>query len=140
MNELVFKTPTDTEFIDVCVLIDEYELDNRNLYKNEFTIALLNNKLVAFGRLREHNDCKELCSIGVIKKHRTQKIGSSLIKHMINNVPAPIYVVCIIPEYFKKFGFKITRNYPLSIKNKMDYCTNDLPVPETYVAMVLENF
>lgn len=136
MKSLLFKTPSDKEFAEVCLLIKEYELDNRNLNKDEFTIALHNDELIALGRLRKHIDCIELCSIGVLKVQRNKGIGTALIKNIINKTTEPIYTVCIIPDYFSRFGFKLTDCYPESINNKINYCTNQLVVPETYVAMV----
>ncbi len=135
---MTFKTPSDKEFTEICTLINEYELDNRNLQQHEFTIALQNNQLIAFGRLRKHPDCMELCSIGVLKTGRNKGAGSALVTNIINNATLPIYVVCIIPQFFARFGFKVIMDYPQSIKEKINYCTCELIVPETYVAMKLE--
>jgi amino-acid N-acetyltransferase len=135
---MIFKNPSDKEFSEVCTLIKAYELDNRHLRKEEFTIALNNNQIIAFGRLRKHSDCAELCSIGVLKTDRNKGMGSALVKHIIQNSTLPIYVVCIIPEFFTRFGFKLTTNYPQSIAEKINYCTHELSVPQAYVAMVLE--
>jgi N-acetylglutamate synthase-like GNAT family acetyltransferase len=134
----IFKIPSHQEFTEVCELIKEYRLDDRDFKKEEFTIALQNNKLMAFGRLRKHTDCLELCSIGVLKTSRSKGIGTELVKHIINN-DFPIYVVSIIPDFFARFHFKLTSNYPSSIKQKINYCTQQLVVPEEYVAMVLDN-
>jgi len=136
---LTFKIPSDKEFSEVCSLIKEYELDNRNLQKEEFTIALQNAQLVAFGRLRKHADCVELCSLGVLKTNRNKGIGTALINYMISHTTPPVYLVCIIPDFFSRFGFKLATNCPASIKDKINYCSCQLVVPETYVAMVLEN-
>jgi N-acetylglutamate synthase-like GNAT family acetyltransferase len=139
MIELSFKTPTEEEFNHVCRLIKEYELDDRNLLKNEFIIALKNGKLTAFGRLKKYHDCAELCSVGVLKTHRNSHIGNELIQFILKQNIRPLYVVCIIPEYFQRFGFVVTENYPSSIQAKLSYCINQLPVNEKYVVMALKN-
>ena len=133
----IFKTPTDQEFQDICNYIHEFELDDRILLKQEFTAAFRDNKLVGFGRLREHADCTELCSLGVVAQHRRKGIGKALTAELVCKAPLNLYLVCIIPEFFVPFGFKIVKNFPSQIQNKLDYCTQELLVPETYVVMKL---
>jgi N-acetylglutamate synthase-like GNAT family acetyltransferase len=135
---LLFKTPTNKEFEAVCLFITQYELDSRNLQKQQFTIALRDNEMVGFGRLLEHSDCLELCSLGVMTTHRNQHIGKAIVEELIKHSVKNIYLVCIIPDFFKPFGFIVVQRFPKSIQNKMDYCTRELVVPETYVAMVLD--
>ncbi len=135
---LLLKTPNEKEFQQICGYICEFELDSRGLQQQEFTAAYRNGKLVGFGRLRSHTDCTELCSLGVVTDHRRQGIGKAIVAELIRRAPAMLYLVCIIPGYFKPFGFIIVQNHPASIKNKLQYCTRELVVPETYTAMLLQ--
>ncbi len=135
--QLSLRVPTDIEFSQICFFINEFELDNRELQKKQFTAALRDTILAGFGRLREHNSCLELCSLGVIAQHRRKGIGKAIVTKLINNSSKDIYLVCIIPEFFIPFGFQITEEYPPSIQNKINYCTSELAVPEKYTAMVL---
>ncbi len=132
-----FKIPTDKEFQQICGYIHEFELDNRVLLRSEFTAAFLNNELVGFARLREHYNCIELCSLGVVIPNRRQGIGRGIVKELINKMSESIYLVCIIPEFFSPFGFNVVNKYPAPIQDKLDYCLNELIVPETYVVMKL---
>lgn len=134
---LSFKTPTDKEFLQICEYIHEFELDDRILLQHQFTIALRDNELVGFGRLRNHSDCTELCSLGVITEHRRQGIGKAIVAELLRKAPPNLYLVCIIPDFFSPFGFHIVNEYPAPIKNKLEYCTHELIVPETYVVMQL---
>ncbi|MBA3704513.1 MAG: GNAT family N-acetyltransferase [Bacteroidetes bacterium] len=134
---LSFKTPTDQEFQDICNYIHEFELDNRILLKQEFTAAFRDNKLVGFGRLREHTECTELCSLGVVAQYRRKGIGKALTAELIRKAPLNLYLVCIIPEFFIPFGFNIVKNFPSIIQNKLNYCIEELFVPEIYVVMKL---
>ncbi len=136
---LSFRKPNDQEFEQIRSHIKEFELDDRNLIPEEFTAAFLNNELVGFGRLRNHADCTELCSLGVVKSYRNKKVGKTIVEELIRISPYRIYIVCIIPQFFISSGFRIIADYPLSIKNKLDYCIHDLPVPEEYVVLVHEN-
>ena len=47
----------------------------------------------------------------------------------------PLFLVCIIPEFFTPFGFEIVPEYPEAMQEKLNYCTSELVVPETYVVM-----
>ena len=135
---LLLKTPNEKEFQQICGYIREFELDNRGLQQQEFTAAYRDGELVGFGRLRSHADCTELCSLGVVTDHRKQGIGKAIVAELIRRAPATLYLVCIIPGYFLPFGFVIVQNYPAAIKNKLQYCTSELVVPESYTAMFLQ--
>jgi N-acetylglutamate synthase-like GNAT family acetyltransferase len=134
---MTFRTPTENEFLQIRNYIQQFELDNRNLKQEEFTAAFRENELVGFGRLRQHSDSIELCSLGVVTQHRRQGIGKAIVKELIKRADKSIHLVCIIPEFFNPFGFKTVENVPASIQNKIDYCISELVVPETYVAMLL---
>ena len=134
---LIFKRPDDREFEQISHYIQEFELDNRNLQKEQFITALHTGMIVGFGRLKRHSDCMELCSLGVIPSHRKKGIGKAVVAELIKQCALPVYLVCIIPDFFTPFGFKKVTNYPISIKNKLIYCTHELVVPEKYFPMCL---
>ena len=135
---MIFRTPTANEFLQIQNYIQQFELDGRNLKQEEFTAAFRENELVGFGRLRQHSDSIELCSLGVVTQHRRQGIGKAIVKELIKRAGGNIHLVCIIPGFFSPFGFKTAENFPPSIQNKIDYCISELIVPETYVAMMLQ--
>ena len=137
--DFVFASPSDDDFKKICSYIRAYELDSRELKKEEFCVAFgKDRRLLGFGRLRQHPDCMELCSLGVVKPYRNKGIGKAIIAEIIKKAPGTIHLVCIIPEFFTAFGFQITTAYPSSIQLKLDYCIQSLPVPESYVAMHLQ--
>jgi N-acetylglutamate synthase-like GNAT family acetyltransferase len=135
--EFTLQQPTPGQFSAICQYIQAFELDNRNLQKEEFIVALYQDEILGFGRLRKHVDCVELCSLGVVTPHRMKGIGKGLVKALVESTAAPIYLVCIIPEFFSPFGFQQINTFPDAIKNKMNYCTQELVVSETYVTMQL---
>jgi len=136
-SNIQLKRPTDKEFETICEYIREYSLDSRELKKEEFIAAYNNNDLLGFGRLREYENCTELCSLGVVEGHRNRGIGKAIVAELIRSAKTELYLVCIIPEFFYPFGFKITDSYPAPIANKLCYCNSELSVPEKYVAMFL---
>lgn len=134
---MTFRTPSEHEFLQIRNYIHQFELDNRNLKQEEFIAAFRENELVGFGRLREHSDCVELCSLGVVTQHRRQGIGKAIVSELIKKSKSSIHLVCIIPDFFTPFKFQIVKNYPSAIQDKLDYCTQELIVPESYVVMCL---
>ena len=127
--------PNDSEFESIKKYISEFDLDNRDLKIEQFVIAKSGNELVGFGRIRKHNGCDEMCSLGIIVPERNKGVAKLLIQHRIRLSTQPLYLVCIIPDMFIPLGFKIVTEFPPEIQNKLDYCRGELVVEEEYVVM-----
>jgi len=107
--------------------IKEMQLDDTLIDYHQFIVAELNGEFAGFGRIKEYNDAKELCSLGVLPKYRGKGISRLLIKELKTKaVIKPLHVVTIIPALFKKFGFEEIIKYPTSLLPKINYCTNTL--------------
>jgi len=118
--------------------IARFELDNNALEATQFLLAKEEGSVVGFGRIRQYADCYELCSLGVIEPERRKGVGRALVKALIATAGRPLYLVCIIPEYFEELHFRTCAQYPEPVQRKLDYCVSSLPVPEPYVAMRYE--
>lgn len=129
---------TDEQFNVVKQYLLEYELDNRTLIREEFVVAIIQNSVVGFGRVREFQDFSELCSLGVIINERRKGIGKKIFMAMIKKASKKPFLACIIPEFFYPFGFEITHDYPYEMFEKLHYCTDSLPVDEKYVIMTFK--
>lgn len=105
------------------------------LLPEEFVAIENENSIVGFGRIREHLSCSELCSLGVIEPKRLIGHGKQLVNALIKKATKSLYLVCIIPDYFRPFGFEIVTVYPPEMQEKIDYCASELSVPEKYVVM-----
>ncbi len=134
--KITTRSPDSEEFLQICSFIKEFELDGRELKKEEFIAAFQEGQLCGFGRIREHADCSELCSLGVLEGFRLRGIGRAIVKELILKASAQLYLVCIIPEFFIPFGFQQVETVPVSIKDKTEFCQQHLQVPEAYVAML----
>lgn len=110
-------------------------MDNRALNKEEFLVAMSNDELVGFGRIRQRDNCSELCSLGVIESERLKGVGKQLVQALIKKANDPLYLVCIIPTFFEPFGFYKVDEFPKEMQEKLNYCTSELAVPEKYVVM-----
>ena len=128
-------TEQDFDFIKKHIRL--FDLDNRDLQFQQFTVAKLNDEILGFGRIREHNTCSEFCSLGVVEAYRKQGIAKALILDSIKQLLQPLYLCCIIPELFEPLGFVIVKGYPSEMLDKLNYCTNELVVEEPYVVMAL---
>lgn len=113
-------------------------MDDRDLHSHQFLVAKENNELLGFGRIRIRKDCFELCSLGVTEPKRLQGIGKELVNELILKSEQPLFLVCIIPAFFTPFGFKVVAKYPEAMQEKLNYCSSELIVPETYVVMKFE--
>lgn len=132
------KEPSAQQFEDIIRLIGQFELDDRELLSTQFLAAVSANTLLGFGRIREYAGCSELCSLGVVEPQRHKGIGSQLVQRLLQSAQQPLFLVCIIPEFFEPLGFKTAREYPPELAQKLDYCREALSVPEEYVVMKYE--
>ncbi len=133
-SENIYEATSD-DFDLIKKLIQQFELDDRDLHYNQFLVYKKNDELLGFGRIRKHNGCDEFCSLGVVESKRFTGIAKELILARLKIATQPVYLVCIIQEYFKPLGFKIVNVYPPEIANKLDYCCSELVVKEKYVVM-----
>lgn len=115
--------------------IERFELDNRSLLKEQFLKIAKQDQLIGFGRILEHSDCSELCSLGIIEPERNKGAGTQLAIELIKKATQPLYLVCIIPGFFERIGFSVCETYPEAIAEKLSYCHKSLPVNDIYVAM-----
>jgi N-acetylglutamate synthase-like GNAT family acetyltransferase len=127
--------PDTSDFEIIKTHLSEFELDDREIEKEQFVIAKKDNVIVAFCRIRKHMSCDELCSLGVINTERGRGYAKMLLTELIKKSTQPLYLVCIIPDFFIPLGFRIVTQYPVELADKLNYCTSQLCVPEKYVAM-----
>lgn len=123
----IIRKAEESDFANLSVAIKEMQLDDTSMDYQQFIIAELNGEFAGFGRIKEYNDAKELCSLGVLPEYRGKGISRLLIKELKTKaIVKPLHVVTIIPALFKKFGFEEIMKYPPSLLPKINYCTNTL--------------
>lgn len=119
--------------------IEQLQLDSLHLNHEQFIVAKYQKRIIGFGRLSQYADALELCSLGVLPAYRNKGIARLLVSGLLDRAGGKsVYVVCIIPDYFKKFGFAETTTFPESLKEKISYCTTILggcDEEENYVVM-----
>jgi N-acetylglutamate synthase-like GNAT family acetyltransferase len=115
--------------------IHEFELDDRALHKQQFLVLVKDEKLLAFGRLRQYAHFTEMCSLGVLSQFRNKGMGKKLVQALADAAHQPIYLVCVIPAFFESLGFTRCDVFPCEIREKLEYCVQSLTVPTKYVVM-----
>ena len=114
-------------------LAKSFDLDCENIRCNQFVVAKIiqstRDEIIGFGRLRQYSAgntgpiaCTEIATVGVIPEERKKGVGSLIMKELIQSGPAEVFVACVIPDFFGKFGFKTVKEYPIILQKKVDFC------------------
>jgi len=107
--------------------LKKYILDATNATWDQFFVAKLNNKTVAFARILNHGDFFELASLGVDYYHRKKGIGIKMLSFLIGEAKRldpkkPIYGVTHRPGFLVKVGFReITTDIPQPLEYKRQH-------------------
>ena len=114
--------PTTNDWTDIQHLIEEYKLDDNDLSIDQFIVCKVEQKLLAFGRIKKHSDFDELSSLGVLTTYRNKGIGKIMVHELIKLITKNIFIVTVIPDYFTKLGFEKISQYPESMIAKQNDC------------------
>ena len=131
----VIENCTEAKFEELKKFIRQFDLDDREINKDQFLTLSLNSQLMAFGRIREHQGVSEMCTLGVLEEGRKKGYGKLMVNALAKKATQPVYLVCIIPNYFASMGFRVCKSYPDVIQKKLTYCKSSLCVAEEYVVM-----
>lgn len=115
-------------------VLKELDLFYPTLSLEGFWVAETDGKIVATLQLAEHEDFIFLGSLAVVKEEQGKGVGHALLEKVLRSCRKNIYLYTIIPDFFKKFGFRITAPVPgLPSKDRYEceYCH-----PEKCVCMV----
>ncbi|MCT7966558.1 GNAT family N-acetyltransferase [Laspinema sp. D1] len=103
-------------------LVFQAKLDPTQLHWENFFVIELEDKIIACGQLRQFSRCQELGSLVVEKSWRDRGLGSYLVRHLVEEATAPVYVECMgwLVDFYEQLGFvKIAwENLPKPLKIK----------------------
>ena len=86
--------------------INKYHLDANDLQYSQFVVAVEEDNIVGFGRLRKIGEIYSIGCIAVIEEKRGSGVGSLIVNHLIEMSPVKVvYVLTDITDYFRKMGF-----------------------------------
>jgi N-acetylglutamate synthase-like GNAT family acetyltransferase len=124
------------------------KLDGLDLRWEDFVVAKSGQQIIGFGRLRAIDSFLELSSLGVLDAYRHMGIASLLMAKLIaRDQRNTVFLVTIIPNFFRKFGFESLQDIPDFLMPKIRYCEDALcgcgeeggGAGEKYVAMKKNN-
>ena len=98
--------------------IRKYLLDPTNIHWEQFFVAKMKDKIVAFGRIIDHGHFFEMASLGVDYYHRKKGLGKKMLSYLVQQARGkdagkPIYGVTHVPGFVRGCGFVPVRgNYP----------------------------
>lgn len=87
------------------VRINPMGLDWRNFY----IIVTPANEMIGCGQVKMHADgSRELASIAVLPEYRNLGVASTIVDHLLNIHPKPLYLTCRsgLEPFYQRFGFK----------------------------------
>lgn len=135
---MIIRSAKESEMNKVRELAIKFNLDSKDMPYKEFIVAEEDRKLIGLVRIKDNNGCFELCSLGVTVGKQKLGIGKKLVEAVIKKQGSDLYLATIIPEYFKKFGFKKAEQAPKCIKKDPAWCEG-CPAPEKCVIMKYEH-
>jgi N-acetylglutamate synthase-like GNAT family acetyltransferase len=93
-------------------ILDEANLRYPFEKLSNFWVAEKDDRILGVVRLEDHPGFFFLTSLGVDPGQRNKGVAATLLKEVLNAADKPVYLYTIIPDFFKKFGFKIEPNPP----------------------------
>ena len=117
-----FRNALKADYPQILNLAKKLELDYSGMEADDFLVAEDSSKIVGICGLKKHEDCLELCSLGVDENYRKHGMARKLITGVLKKARSEVYLATIIPDFFRKFGFEKSPQTPLSMIKKSDWC------------------
>jgi N-acetylglutamate synthase-like GNAT family acetyltransferase len=91
-------------------LIRQVRINPMNLDWRHFVVAVSpTGELIGCGQVKTHGDgSRELASIAVLPDYRHEGVASTMIEHLVNVYPKPLYLTCrsSLESFYQRFKFQ----------------------------------
>jgi N-acetylglutamate synthase-like GNAT family acetyltransferase len=101
-----------TDYDAIKKLLRELDLFYAALMMEGFWVAEKEGKIIGAAQLQDHGDFFFLGSLGVLAKERKKGVAATLLEKALGKADKDIYLYTIIPDFFRKFKFKIVSPLP----------------------------
>lgn len=113
--------PNTQEFEQAITLAKQLVLDVSEATPRQFWIVKEQEQVVGCVRAINRGPLVELATLGVLPTSEKKGIGATLVHHMQQH-HSSLHLVCVIPEYFEKLGFKRVLVTPEQLLPKVNNC------------------
>jgi len=120
--EIKIAPASEKEFVTIENLAKSFDLDFEDVSWKQFLVAKKEAEIIGFGRLRNYFECTEIATVGVIHSERSKGVGTLIVNELIRIGQKEIFVTCVIPNFFLRFGFQPIKQYPSALQKKVDFC------------------
>ena len=111
--KFTLRPATQSDQREIRKLIRQVRINPTGLDWQHFVVAVSPvGELIGCGQVKIHHDgSRELASIAVIPDYRHEGIGSTIIGHLINIHPRPLYLTCRsnLEPFYQQFKFQTIR-------------------------------
>jgi N-acetylglutamate synthase-like GNAT family acetyltransferase len=99
-------------------------LDYPGMEADTLWVAEADRRIIGLVALKDHDDCRELCALGVAPDARGRGAARALVEALMAEAPGEIHLATIIPGFFETCGFSRTADVPATFpaKRKTAWC------------------
>ncbi len=117
--------PQDRE--EIVRIARECDVDYPGMEKDDFLVAVDEDRIMGIVGLKRHPDCLELCGLGVDGRNRGRGIGRRLVLKLLAGIRGEVYLGTIIPGFFEGLGFERVASPPRSMLKDPEWCAGCRP-------------
>ena len=115
-------------------ILEEVDEQTSQMDYNDFLVAEKDNEIIGAVKLRGFDGLYFLSSLSVKPNFQKKGIAREIMEHILKGMNKDIYIYTVLPEFFRKFGFKEVSppgNLPSKSPMECERC-----YPEKCVCMV----
>ena len=107
-SNFVFRKAVIDDARTIRQMVRDEWLNPFGLNWQNFWVIEKEHTAIACGQLRPRGDIKELSSLAVLSEYRKQGIGTYLVRHIIRQTDAKVYLSCgsSLKSFYSQLGFK----------------------------------
>ena len=101
------RRANDSDIPGAVGLAGRLGLEYPGLETDAIWVAEEDDEIVGLVALKEHDDCLELCALGVNPADRGRGVAKALVEALMTEASGDVYLATIIPGFFEGCGFHI---------------------------------
>lgn len=102
---LVIRPMREEESPAMELILRDLELDHPSIHREDFWVAVDAGEIVGISNLSRFGSSLYLSAVGVSIKHQGKGVATALLREMLKEARAPIYLYTKIPHFFARLGF-----------------------------------